>query len=498
MAAQPCGASQAIQEVWESLRIQLTPTNQNVATTYSIFSSWDANAIRFILQSYYNSTGKMGIFILDGSMTTRVFLSPAECFLGSPFSSVLPPPVTLPSAPVLPSVSVFPATTTLPNHLSSSSSSATTYNTSISTHPSTNTNTIISAPPTNTPIYLNPIAAAPPRNVSQLRAAPPHSKLQFSASLPNEFLLHITQGQGVPRRTLKRTVERRPLNSWMAFRSYYSLLFTNLALSQKNASPLVKRLWQHDTSKAKWAVVARAYSSIRDVVGKPNAPLRAFLEMVIPEIGIICVDMYLDQMGWHVAEVDGSVSLQQKLASSPSLFNTKPIMSHKDVIHFCGARGYISPQNAALAIRGTGRVMSTSQAAMHVQGVLASVPQPTTTAPLPSISATSHATSFNDLESIRGTSAAGIDQMLEESLSYPWSGSLSDMDNFVCGLDNYLEPLITSANGSNSDMSWYKAMEIEPIDISNPKMFDAMLGNLEADYHVPFVPDDDAEPRAFM
>ncbi|KAF4630285.1 hypothetical protein G7Y89_g7857 [Cudoniella acicularis] len=479
------GASQAMQAVWDSLRIQLTSTNQNVATTYSIFSSWDANTIRFLLQSYYNSTGKMGIFILDGSMTTRVFLSPAECFLRQS-----PPPGPPPSAPQLPTVSVFPATATPPNYLSSSTSS-TTYTTPTPTWP------LASTPPTNTPIYLNPIIAAPPQNLNQLRAAPPSSKLQLSASLPNEFLLHITHGQGVPRRTLKRTVERRPLNSWMAFRSYYSLLFTNLALSQKDASPLVKRLWQHDPSKAKWAVVARAYSSIRDLVGKPNAPLRAFLEMVIPEIGIISVDMYLDEMGWLVAEIDGSVGLQRKSSSGPLSFDTKPLMSHKDVIHFCGAGGYISPQNAALAIRGIGRTMSTSQAAMHAHGVLASVPQPATTVPLHPASAASHAISFNDLGSIRSAESADVGQQQpEEPLSYPWSGSLSDMDNLVCELDNYLEPLITSANGDNSDMSWYKTMDIEPINISDPRRFDAMLGNLEADYHVPS--DDDAEARAFM
>ncbi|KAF4630278.1 hypothetical protein G7Y89_g7858 [Cudoniella acicularis] len=108
-----------------------------------------------------------------------------------------PPPGPPPSAPQLPTVSVFPATATPPNYLSSSTSS-TTYTTPTPTWP------LASTPPTNTPIYLNPIIAAPPQNLNQLRAAPPSSKLQLSASLPNEFLLHITHGQGVPRRTLKR------------------------------------------------------------------------------------------------------------------------------------------------------------------------------------------------------------------------------------------------------------------------------------------------------
>jgi len=248
----------------------------------------------------------------------------------------------------------------------------------------------------------------------------------------------------------------------------------------------VKRLWQHDPFKSKWAVVARAYSAIRDLVGKPNAPLCAFLEMVVPQIGIIGVDMYLNEMGWLVAVVDGSVGLQRASSSGPLSLDTSPIMSDKDVIHFCGVGGYISPQNAALAIRGIRRTISTSQAAMNAQGVLASVPQPANTGPLHPASTAAHATGFSDVASIRGAEHAAVDQQQgEEPSSYPWSGSLSDVYNVAGELDSYLDPLIASANGGNSDMSWYKTLDIEPIDISNPGGFDAMLGNAGADYHVP-------------
>jgi hypothetical protein len=76
---------------------------------------------------------------------------------------------------------------------------------------------------------------------------------------------------------------KRPLNSWMAFRAYYATIFTTF--QQKNISGFLTRMWQEDPFKAKWAIVAKAYSIIRDKVGKAHAPLDIFLQTVCPHIG---------------------------------------------------------------------------------------------------------------------------------------------------------------------------------------------------------------------
>ena len=119
-----------------------------------------------------NATGKIGLFVLDRSMTARVFLCPAEYYLPSrPSGSLLQPP----SAPILPSITVFPNTTIPSNHLTSNTSTTTsnTTTTTSNTTTFTNTNTFGHVLPTNTPIYLNTVAAGRPQNLQQLLAAPP-------------------------------------------------------------------------------------------------------------------------------------------------------------------------------------------------------------------------------------------------------------------------------------------------------------------------------------
>ncbi|KAI9884389.1 MAG: hypothetical protein M1823_003821 [Watsoniomyces obsoletus] len=51
---------------------------------------------------------------------------------------------------------------------------------------------------------------------------------------------------------------KRPLNSFIAYRSYYSSMFS--ALQQKEISGLLNRLWQAGPFKAKWTILAKAYS----------------------------------------------------------------------------------------------------------------------------------------------------------------------------------------------------------------------------------------------
>lgn len=59
---------------------------------------------------------------------------------------------------------------------------------------------------------------------------------------------------------------KRSLNSFMAFRKYYIPIFP--WLQQKEMSGFITILWREDPFHAKWTIVARAYSIIRDRVGK--------------------------------------------------------------------------------------------------------------------------------------------------------------------------------------------------------------------------------------
>ena len=117
----------------------------------------------------------------------------------------------------------------------------------------------------------------------------------------------------------------RPLNSWIAYRSmkshfpqssyadtkagYYSSIFS--ALQQKEISGLMKHMWEADPFKAKWAILAKAYSMIRDEQGKSNTPLDDFLALSVPKINIIKPTHYLDAIGWKIAHgEEGQISMQ--------------------------------------------------------------------------------------------------------------------------------------------------------------------------------------------
>lgn len=76
---------------------------------------------------------------------------------------------------------------------------------------------------------------------------------------------------------------KRPLNSWMAYRAFYSPVFTSF--QQKEISGFLTLMWRADPFHAKWALAAKAWSVIRDKVGKDAAPLDEFLQLVCPHIG---------------------------------------------------------------------------------------------------------------------------------------------------------------------------------------------------------------------
>jgi len=56
-------------------------------------------------------------------------------------------------------------------------------------------------------------------------------------------------------------------------------------------------MWKNDPSKVKWPIIAKAYSSIRDVVRKQRASLATFLILVCPKLSIINVKNYFRKIG---------------------------------------------------------------------------------------------------------------------------------------------------------------------------------------------------------
>nr|QIA15783.1 mating type protein MAT1-1 [Venturia carpophila] len=147
---------------------------------------------------------------------------------------------------------------------------------------------------------------------------------------------------------------KRPLNSWIAFRSYYSTIFTSF--QQKDISGFLTRMWSSDPFQAKWSIIAKAYSVIRDMVGKANAPLDKFLQIVCPLIKIIEPAKYLDMMGWWMPSGQ-HMELNRRFTPNITLFSADVLtttLSVDDIVNHCSSMGYhtsqptVEPTNGAM------------------------------------------------------------------------------------------------------------------------------------------------------
>ena len=149
----------------------------------------------------------------------------------------------------------------------------------------------------------------------------------------------------------------RPLNSWIAYRSkqqrssvrkptsnkmtgYYSTIF--LTFQQKEISGFLTILWQNDPFKAKWSILAKSYSLIRDSQGKANAPLEKFLAINGPLIGVIEPAQYLEALSWEIAVDEDGQTVMRRYGNSidEQLFITN--VSVNDVIRNSYDQGYFT------------------------------------------------------------------------------------------------------------------------------------------------------------
>jgi len=229
-----------------------------------------------------------------------------------------------------------------------------------------------------------------------------------------------------------------------------------MSMQQKNTSPLLKAMWDEDPFKAKWSIIARAYTSIRDQVGKTNASIEAFFQIVCPRMGIIEVGDYLAMMQWAVqTNSNGSIVLHQSCRPDLSLFPFEIMSSsltEKDVIHFCASLGYLSHADA-VAIAGQNPALGflNFQQAPQ-QGLFASIPKPR--AP--------KATLVHDDPADIGSQVLGTEgqEFLRDPFEFPQS-DYYNLDEELFGLD-----------GIQSDASCW-----DPYTIYDPNALNAPLEN---------------------
>lgn len=169
------------------------------------------------------------------------------------------------------------------------------------------------------------------------------------------------------------SIEQKELTRAVSI-AFYSPIFETV--QQKTASSYLAVLWQEDPFKAKWSIAARAYSGIRDRIGKPSAPLDLFLELVCPELGIIDTANYMQKMMWVLeADANGALKVRQPVVPDVDSFEVHikhTLMTERNVVHFCAEKGYISLANA-IAIAGPQQAAAAA-APVDQQGLLAADP----------------------------------------------------------------------------------------------------------------------------
>ncbi|RLM01760.1 hypothetical protein CFD26_106606 [Aspergillus turcosus] len=177
--------------------------------------------------------------------------------------------------------------------------------------------------------------------------------LQLPAATPDtaaNYALDNNHGAAVPVAATPRTVvsrakrtqegKKRPLNSFIAFRSFYSVIFPDI--TQKAKSGILRFLWQNDPFKAKWAILAKAYSIIRDDHGS-EVSLDQFLEITAKFIGLFEPTRYLDAMGWQLNFDDQQqyTMARVKITTIPEA-DISTNYSVDDVVKHCYDTGYVS------------------------------------------------------------------------------------------------------------------------------------------------------------
>lgn len=144
-------------------------------------------------------------------------------------------------------------------------------------------------------------------------------------------------------------------------------MFTSL--QQKDISGFLTYLWQTDPFKAKWSILAKAYSRIRDSKGKAKAPLDSYLAINGPLIGIVPPEKYLEMLGWKiVAGDDGGRLLRRDFDVDVSSLDQDLLTSNvsvNDIIKHSYASGYIEADDVNLIMPDNEPAMTMATLMQH-------------------------------------------------------------------------------------------------------------------------------------
>lgn len=137
---------------------------------------------------------------------------------------------------------------------------------------------------------------------------------------------------------------------------FYSVMFEGM--EQKERSGYLSDIWDQEPFKAKWSILAKAYSLIRDNQGKKKAPLYKFLAINGPLIGIIKPDQYLRALSYELVTGEGgeNVMRRQDKYIDPRYFITNT--SVNDLLLHSYRQGYFTGNLSEILLPDNGVSMT--------------------------------------------------------------------------------------------------------------------------------------------
>ncbi|KAJ4413274.1 hypothetical protein N0V91_000249 [Didymella pomorum] len=137
---------------------------------------------------------------------------------------------------------------------------------------------------------------------------------------------------------------RKALNAFVGFRCYYILIPVFKPWPMKKLSNPMGIMWEADPNKSLWSLMTKAWSVLRDQIGKDKAPLDQFFRIICPYLNIPSPATYLDSCGWTLGTDDeGSPTLSREFTPSPGAMSAGiagMALSVEDIINYCQSMGY--------------------------------------------------------------------------------------------------------------------------------------------------------------
>jgi hypothetical protein len=126
---------------------------------------------------------------------------------------------------------------------------------------------------------------------------------------------------------------------------YYITIPIFKQFPMKKLSNLVGQLWEVDPNKSLWSLLAKAWSAIRDQVGKDNAPLTDFFLIICPYLKVPSPETYLEDHGWMLKlNNEGSPVLCRDADAVPTATLSAGFadmtLSVEDITSICQTAGY--------------------------------------------------------------------------------------------------------------------------------------------------------------